>query len=586
MSGNDPSSKAPVSVGPRGSGSSLAWHGLVTLLAVGTYFYGLDGQHIPKNGDECPYEHIARLTAESGRLLPLRSELPAMRNTKPPLLFWQGIASTDGGRNWTLWNLRYPSVLYSLLAAATAFLLAWKLSHRLETGFVGGLCFLAFFSTYRFGRPFLTSPAETLWLGLPFFALLYWHPLAFDSRFVFPILFGLAIGLGLLYKSFALAVPAGLGLAWWYLHHRRYRLGTFLAKDALKTVLATSISLALFGAWFLLDPDPSAIWKEFVLTENLGKFASPGGYWRGLLGGASSIWSLALGYPLNAGLLAVPVLALFVIAFKRRHELPDPEKLLWIWVLTLFLTFSLPSQRSSRYLLPAMPALAVLLALNWQRISRRVFAVSLVMTATVVTGIAYLSIRLQEAAPGRVRPYGWGHWLLLVGTEAVVLAGLLRPRLTHACVNAAILLGFLCFAAFLRPFEGPLGRYDPQIQQYLRGKEVGVPYNFIAGEERYRFLLPGADVRGYREGPALTATALLARYPIVAVRLPFPDLSRPEATLLGQRLDLKGRHDARELAELLRGRIDQQLFIKELLLEARPAASGAEDPPAIPSPRR
>jgi 4-amino-4-deoxy-L-arabinose transferase-like glycosyltransferase len=578
MSGHDPSSKTPVSAGPPSGGSSLAWHGLVALLAVGTYFYGLDGQHIPKNGDECPYEHIARLTASSGRLLPLRSELPDMRNTKPPLLFWQGIASTQGGRNWTLWNLRYPSVLYTLLTAATAFLLAWKLSHRLETGFVGGLSFLAFFSTYRFGRPFLTSPAEVLWLGLPFFALLYGEPRAFDSRFIFPILSGLAIGLALLYKSFALAAPAGLGLAWWYLHHRRYRWATFLAKDALKTAVAISVALALFGAWFLLDPDPSAIWKEFVLTENLGKFASPGGYWRQFLGGASSIWSLALGYPLNAGLLAFPLLALFLVAFKRRRELTDAEKLLWIWILTLFVTFSLPSQRSSRYLLPAMPALAVLLALNWHRISRRAFAISLLMTATAVTAIAYLSIRLQEAAPGGVRPYGGGHWLLLLGTGGVILVGLVRPRLTPACVNPAILLGFLCFAAFLRPFEGPLGRYDPQVQQQLRGKEVGVPYDFIAGDERYRFLLPGADVRGYREGPESTPAALLARYPVVAVRQPFADPAPPAATLLGQRLDLKGRHDSRELGELLRGGIDRQLFIKELLLQAGPGAAGAEDP--------
>ncbi|HKC10420.1 MAG TPA: glycosyl transferase family 39 [Vicinamibacteria bacterium] len=585
MSGSDPSSKTPASPGAPGGGSSLAWQGLVAVLAVGTYFYGLDGQHIPKNGDECPYEHIARLTAGSGRLLPLRSELPDMRNTKPPLLFWQGIASTDGGRNWTLWNLRYPSVLYTLLTAGTVFLLAWKLSDRVETGFVGGSSFLAFFSTYRFGRPFLTSPAEVLWLGLPFFALLYWQPLAFDSRFVFPVLAGLAIGLALLYKSFALAAPVSLGLAWWYVHHRRYRLATFLAKDLLKTALAGSIALALFGAWFLLDPDPGAIWREFVLKENLGKFASPGGYGRQLLVGASSIWSLALGYPLNAGLLAVPVLALFLIAFKRRHELPDAEKLLWIWILTLFLTFGLPSQRSSRYLLPAMPALAVLLALNWQRISRRAFAVALLLTATAVTAIAYASIRLQAAAPGGVRPYGWGHWLLLMGTESLIVVGLARPRLTHACVNAAILLGFLCFAHFLRPFEGPLGRYDPQTQQYLRGKEVGVPYNFIAGEERYRFLLPGADLRGYRERPELTTPALLARYPIVAVRQPLADPAPPEAALLGQRLDLKGRHDARELGELLRGGIDQQLFMRELLLTARPRASGPGDPAPLSSPR-
>ena len=65
------------------------------LLAVFVYFYGLNGLHIPRNGDENVYAHIARLTAQSGEWLPLQSELDHMRNTKPPLLFWQGIASTQ-----------------------------------------------------------------------------------------------------------------------------------------------------------------------------------------------------------------------------------------------------------------------------------------------------------------------------------------------------------------------------------------------------------------------------------------------------------------------------------------------------------
>ena len=54
----------------------------------------------------------------------------------------------------------------------------------------------------------------------------------------------------------------------------------------------------------------------------------------------------------------------------RRNESSDEEKLLWMWVITLFVVFSLPNQRDERYLLPAMPALAVLCALNWERISR------------------------------------------------------------------------------------------------------------------------------------------------------------------------------------------------------------------------
>ena len=48
---------------PTEPGLRTAWYLLACLLAVFIYFYGLDSQHIPKNGDEYPYEHITRLTA-------------------------------------------------------------------------------------------------------------------------------------------------------------------------------------------------------------------------------------------------------------------------------------------------------------------------------------------------------------------------------------------------------------------------------------------------------------------------------------------------------------------------------------------
>ncbi len=226
---------------PTESGLRTAWYLLACLLAVFTYFYGLDSQHIPKNGDEYPYEHITRLTAASGKLLPLQSQLDHMRNTKPPLLFWQGIASTDRGSNWTLWDLRYPSVIYTLLTAAMLFMLGRKITGRPETGFIAALTFLAFFSTYRFGRPFLTNPPEVFWLFLPFFVLLYWRQ-TFASRWLVPLLFGIAIGIGFLYKSFALGLPVTLGLSGWYLHRRGYRWSEFLREDALKVVIAVSLS--------------------------------------------------------------------------------------------------------------------------------------------------------------------------------------------------------------------------------------------------------------------------------------------------------------------------------------------------------
>ncbi len=552
---------------PADSRLRFAWYVLATLLAVFTYFYGLDSQHIPKNGDEYPYEHITRLTADSGHLLPLQSQLDNMRNTKPPLLFWQGIVSTHWGHDWTLWNLRYPSVIYTLLTAGLTFLLGWKLSWKLETGFIALLTYLAFFSTYRYGRPFLINSAEVFWFFLPFFTLLYWKHVAFESRFRVPLLLGIEVGIGLLYKSFALIAPVGLCLVWWYLHYREYRWLYCLRKDAVKVVITVALALALFGLWFLFDPDPQAVWREFIVGENAGKFDPHGNYLLEFLWGGSSVWALVIGYPMNAGLLAVPVAAVFFIAHRRRVLLIDAEKMLWIWMAALFIVFSLPSQRSARYLLEAMPGLAVLCALNWHRISRKVFVVSLLMMGGVLAFFAFLSVHLQqEMADAEL--YGLAYWILLALTAALILTALFVPKFTAAIVNVTALLVLLCFAAFLRPFDGAFGNYSADVQQYAKGKNVWVPCNFRAKEEGYRFILPDAQVHGYHEDLALSAAGLAAKYKLFAVQVPLQDEGCADCKIIGQRLDIRSRQSESELKQMLKGDVFQHLFVKELLIEA------------------
>lgn len=550
----------------------VAWYSLGSLLAVFTYFYGLDSQHIPKNGDEYPYEHITRLTADSGKLLPLQSQLDNMRNTKPPLLFWQGIASTGHGKSWTLWDLRYPSVIYTLLTAAMLLLLGRKLTGKLETGFIAALTFLAFFTTYRFGRPFLTNPPEVFWLFMPFFVLLYWRQ-TFESRFIIPILFGISIGIGFLYKSFALGLPITLGLTWWYLHQRQYRVAEFLKQDALKVVIALSVAVALFAMWFVLDPDPQAVWKEFVVGENVGKFDPHGpGYLEKLLWGSSSIWSYALAFLTNPGLLTFPVVALFFIAYQRRSQLSNEEQLLWIWVAVMFLSFALPSQRSGRYLLAAMPAVALLCALNWQLISRKAFIASLVLAAALIAGIAYLAVRLQAEMPDE-QLYPPAFWLLITGAEMFALLAIFVPALTRPGINIVAILALLCFASFLRPFDGTLGNYSAEAQHYAIGKDVAVPCNFRAMDEGYRFMLPGAEMRGYSEDQNLGASGLAARYPLFVVQLALKDSTQiggcAECKIIGQRLDIRGRQSSAELKEmLLEGKVLQHLFVREILMES------------------
>jgi 4-amino-4-deoxy-L-arabinose transferase-like glycosyltransferase len=538
---------------------------LCALLAGFVYVFGLDSQHIPKNGDESPYAQIARMTAASGHWLPLQSQVRG--NTKPPLLFWQGIASTDHGHHWGLWELRYPSVIYTLLTAMMVFLLGSQFSFDQSRGYIAALTYLAFFSTYRYGRPFLTDPPETFWLFLPFFIVLYWKGASLSSRWL-PFLLGAVTGIALLYKSFALLAPIGLALTWRYLHPRGYRFREFARMDAWKLCVIATISLAMFSLWFVFDPDPRSIWRDFVMNENAGKFDTAGeSYGMRLLWGGSSVWTLLLGAPLNAGLLALPVLALMAAAIRRPMQLSDDEKMLWVWVLVMVIMFTLPSQRSSRYLLPAMPALAVLYALKCDSLHRGWFLATLAVCALVLIALTHLSQLLQRAtADGGLFPIYY--WPLLLAAAAFIAAAILLPALTRPGTSVSALLVLLSIAAFLKPFDGPRGNFGAGAQQAVTGREVWVPSDFNASYETYRFLLPTATIRDYPESRDQNPEELAHRYPIFAVRVPLGSTPCRGCRVLARRLDLRGRLSDADLGQILRGNVFKTLFLEDLLVES------------------
>jgi hypothetical protein len=567
-------------------GHLLMWYVLCGCGAILVYLFGLDSQYIPKNGDEYVYAHITRLTAQSQHLLPLRAETEGMGNTKPPLLFWQGLISTRWAQVWTLTRLRWPNTIYTLLTAVLIGLSAWKIAGtmggadgggwgNLETGFTAALAYLAFFSTYRYGRPFLTNSPEVFWVTVCFVPVL-WRTLTTRIDLIsWPGagFFGCAAGLVLLYKSFVLLVPIEFALLWWCLHRRRYRWRDVMRHDLPRLVFIAVIALFIFALWFMLSPDPQAIWRDFVVGENAGKLKSPGSdYLSKLLWGSSSMWNLALGYAQNAFFLAAPVLLLFVIAWRRRSQLAEAEKLLWILIIVWFAVFCLPSQRSSRYLIDVMPALAVICALQWKNIPRWAFVTTHALVLLFLGAFAWLSLRLVDSlenASGVPQPeYGPAWWLLLGATAWVSLQGCFWPRMTRTTANVAILLCYLVFAVFIHPLDGPLGHFRPETVALLRGKQVGVSYEFNAGYEGYQFVLPGADIVGYRGDSSLSAADLAARYAFFTVTVPVQQtgLTCPGCSIVDQRLYLRGRQSSEEIRDMLHGDILRHLFMRELLV--------------------
>lgn len=545
---------------------------LAVLVALG-YLFGLGGDHIPRNGDELVYANIARLTAQSGHWLPLLSAWDFMRNTKPPLLFWQAIVAGGWGEHWTLLRLRLPSLAYTWGIALMVGLLTWKTvraqastataeahnRHAKTLGAIAVLIYLSFFTTYRYGRPFLTSASETFWLFGVFFALAWSPAKLLASRWKFPLIAGLALGIGCLYKSFAMVVPVGFGLALCYqmvgarqAPWKLWRPG--IVPDALKVLAVCLLGLAVFGLWFAVDPQPGEVWREFVVGENAGKMNSSKGYFKAALSGSGGVLTILTGYFSNALFLLPLSIGAMVAAWRawrqRRgtaQSVSDTEKIMWLWLLALALVFMLPTQRSTRYLIPAMPALAVVMALYWERIGRIWFGLTLLvcMIGVLAMGlIGYGAVRATQ----NTGVYSPLFWLFLAAAALACAVGVFKTSWSRPVTAVAGFAVVFALAWASQPFNGELGRFKPETNALLKGQTVQVPSNFNGHFERYEFIIPGAKIVPYFAAQPVDYTdtdvqALFktSRYVLVQRRVGQPPCT--QCRILDERWDLRSRQD-------------------------------------------
>ena len=551
---------------------------LILLLGVFTYLYGLDSRFAPKNGDEYPYMHIVRMTAQTGNWLPLQSEMDGIKNTKPPLIFWQGIASTHWSSQWSLANLRWPSVLYTGLTAFFLFLAVRRFSGKTQSGLLAALVWLSFFATYRYGRPFLADPPEVFWISLPFMALLYWGKCAFESKFFFPLLAGICFGLALFAKSFAYIAPATFALGLYYWRWQQWSIPQTLIHDLYKICIAGILALAVFALWFAIDPNPEAVWQEFVLGENAGKFAARNSnYLLDLVRGGDSIWLLLLTTLANAGLFTFVLISALWQCWRERRFCSFEEVLLLLLIVAFFVVFAIPSQRSGRYLLPVMPAFAALIALHWERLPLWGFRIALLLQIAILSLLLWVGGNLQfSSSMGEASSwtYSYCHWILMAGSLTIALVGLWRLNSTKTLALAGCFLTYCALTSSLAPLEGSLGRYSPETMTQVQGKDVWVPCDYRAKDEEYRLLLPGAKLHGYLAKDATDVSGLIGSYPLVAVHAPLgttPVLC-DSCEIVGSRMEMRARHSNEEIIEILQGHASKHLFVNEYLV-ATPVAA-------------
>ncbi len=176
--------------------------------------------------------------------------------------------------------------------------------------------------------------------------------------------------------------------------------------------------------------------------------------------------------------------------FGKLRAQPPHVYILLAWLAVWLVVFSIPSQRSARYVIPAMPAVAMLITLHWAQIARGWFLLSLGLCGVAIVAmgrIAWVSHDLQIGTTLELVLV-----LIAVGAGgAAVLTGALKSQWTRTCTVVASIAVYACFNFTVAPLDGPGGRYSLQTSARYSNARLAVPSDFNAQFERFQFLLPG-----------------------------------------------------------------------------------------------
>ena len=463
--------------------------------------------------------------------------------------------------------MRLPIVFYSLFTALLAFLLAKKISGDREKGYIAALCFLGFASTFQHGRPFLTNLPETFFVFLCFFLLIYFQQRKDQWKLYYWALLGIALGIATLYRSFIIVVPVGFAILLIQAFERDWDFNELIRQDLVPVSLMVIVALACFSLWPLLDPQPENILRQFILGQNVSKL-DQGNYFHGLFSGPYPLTRIWLGQLTNAGLLMFVLIGVVIAGVRNRRQWQSEERALWVLVLAYLVVYSVPSQRQENYLLPATPALAVIMALYWHRFKPLAWGI---MTIPILFGIGVLTW-LFVNVPGNVSGfpnYDTGARLFLYAGWLLIAYSIYCTRHLQHTLNLLVFFSFILLAVVLSPLEGKPGRYSQETIKEVSGETIYMPAGFGPRHERYRFILPGADIHGYNPNNQRQRENLLQKGYKVGIYLPVNKFCDSRYQVYGRRLDLKTRQTPEEVKDILFHKRLDLLFQQELIVSLK-----------------
>lgn len=424
---------------------------LAMLLLAVIWFGGLEYRGLFRP-DEGRYAEIPREMLASGDwVTPRLNDLKYFE--KPPLQYWATAASFAlfGEDEWTarLW----PAI----------------------TGFLGVL--LVIFAGNRIGPPgagyaaglvlatswgyFLSSQLLTLDMGLTFFLTLALTSflLAQDERATpqarrnWMLLCWAGMALAVLSKGLIGVVLFGLALVLYALAHRD---GSVLRNLEWKRGLPLFAAIA--APWFILvqirNPE---FFRFFFIQEHFQRYLLPDHHRPG------SVWYF------------VPILLIGMLPWtaslagtlrrawgsRRDRESVHFDRLLVLWVLAIVAFFSLSQSKLPAYVLPAMPALALLIGRDLARqprVDMKWLLVTLVVAGLVLLGFAPALPSLRPAVDLGSLVNNYLPWL--AAGAFVLISGAWMSWKIHRAGSAPVALMVLAFSGLIGSQVAVLGLHS------------------------------------------------------------------------------------------------------------------------------
>ncbi len=383
--------------------------------------------------DEYLYIKIAKEMFQSRDLwLPIWLQEPALY--KPPFIYWL-MMSFFALLGPGLVAARLSVAATALLTVYIVYLLGRKL-YGARAAFAAGLLTATSFGFIIYGK---TGMLDIPMMCFFVLAMYFFYRAYSENSPLFALLFWASTGASALVKGPVSCIILFLVAAVFLTCYRGWK--TFLKPGALAGMVLGLFFSVLWPLAMYLTGRFKLWYDFFVVRENLGKFADI----------HYTVMEFLPYFLQHIFPWSLMFLAALVLVFFRKRFLEPGYALPLLWILCTVLVFLLPATKLKHYLIPAVPAAALLIAGLWKEArEHKIFRIGMSLTAVIFIVIAVV-IPLLMRLSSSLTPF-----LLLMAAFAILvllIVFLFRAALPQALLSYAALV-------FILTLAGPYFTYD------------------------------------------------------------------------------------------------------------------------------